>query len=258
MDAFYVPDGDRFLATEHTRGPWDPGTQHGGPPAALIGTVLERRHPRPDALVVRFTMEILRPIPIALLTVDTRVARPGKRVELLEATLSAGDDVIALVRAWRIRVDRDVPAVAPEARPVPPPDAAREVPFFPTGQAVGYHTAIEGRFVRGGFVEPGPGTAWIRMRMPVLPGEPPTPLARVLCAADSGNGVSASLDFRRWVYVNPDLTVYLYRPPAGEWVCVDARTTAHDGVGLAETTLHDEHGPIGKVLQGLYVGPRAP
>jgi hypothetical protein len=254
MEAFFIPDGDRFVPTELTRGPWDPGAQHGGPPAALLGTLLERRHPRADSLVTRFTMEIFRPIPIAPLTVETRVLRPGKRVELLEGALLAGGETILGARAWRIRLASDVPEVPPASAPVPPLAAAREVPFFPTGQTVGYHTAMEARFALGAFTEPGPAIAWMRMRVPVLPGEPPTPLARVLCAADSGNGVSSALDYRRWVFVNTELGVYLHRPPAGEWVCLDARTTIGPGVGLAEATLHDERGPMGLALQSLYVG----
>lgn len=257
MESFFIPDGERFVPTELTRGPWDPGAQHGGPPAALLGTMLERRHPRDGTLVSRFTMEILRPIPIAPLTVETRVVRPGKRVELLEGALLAGGEVILAARAWRIRLATGVPEVPPAAPPVPPLDATRVAPFFPTGQAVGYHTAMEARFALGGFTEPGPAIAWMRMRVPLLPGETPTPLARVLCAADSGNGVSSTLDFRRWVFVNTELGVYLHRPLVGEWICLDARTTIGPGVGLAEATLHDERGPIGRALQSLYVGAQA-
>ena len=129
-------------------------------------------------------------------------------------------------------------------------------PFFPTGQEVGYHTAMEVRFVAGSFVGPGPATAWMRMRHPLVPGETPSPLCRVLAAADSGNGISASLDYRRWRFINPDLTVYLMRPPVGEWVALEASTTAAAGVGLADTTLHDARGPIGRSAQALFVERR--
>jgi Thioesterase-like superfamily len=78
----------------------------------------------------------------------------------------------------------------------------------------------------------------------------------VLIAADSGNGVSAALDYRRWRFINADLTVYLLRPPSGEWVALEAATTASDGIGLADTTLHDEQGPIGRSAQALFVDRR--
>ena len=108
----------------------------------------------------------------------------------------------------------------------------------------------------GSFLELGPATVWARMRHPLVPGEPPSPLCRVLIAADSGNGVSATLDFQRWRFINPDLTVYLLRPPAGESVALEAATTAAAGIGLADATLHDQQGPIGRSTQALFIDRR--
>jgi acyl-CoA thioesterase len=59
------------------------------------------------------------------------------------------------------------------------------------------------------------------------------------------------------VFVNPDLTLYLQRPPRGEWVCLDAKTTVDPaGMGLARSTLFDEEGPIGTAVQALFVATR--
>jgi hypothetical protein len=257
-DAFFSQLGqDRFQATELTRGPWDPGLQHAGPPAALLGRAVEGHGDRAGRRVARITFEIARPLPIAELTVATRALRGGRSVELIEATLRSGDTELMRATALRIRTaELDLPAeLAPGPR-LPGPAAGRVEPFFPTGQEVGYHTAMEFRFVTGSFLEPGPATVWMRMRHPLLPGEPPSPLCRVLIAADSGNGVSAALDFHTWRFINPDLTVYLLRHPAGEWVALEASTTAADGIGLADTTLHDEHGPIGRSAQALFVDRR--
>jgi hypothetical protein len=116
---------------------------------------------------------------------------------------------------------------------------------------------MEGSFVSGGFVEIGPAIAWLRMRHPLVAGEPITPLARVLIAADSGNGVSNVLDYRRFIFVNTDLTVNLHRYPEGEWVCLEAESTvSRQGVGLATSILHDLRGPIGCASQSLLVGER--
>jgi Thioesterase-like superfamily len=103
-DSFYEPDGELYIATELTRGPWDPGAQHAGPPSALIGREIERLGggriggDGPPAQVGRLTYEILRSVPIAPLRVQAEVVRPGRRVELVRATLSdeAGE---ALIRA---------------------------------------------------------------------------------------------------------------------------------------------------------------
>src|SRR4030095_5159975 len=108
-------------------------------------------------------------------------------------------------------------------------------------------------FVAGSFLELGPATVWSRMRHPLVAGEVPSPLCRVLVAADSGNGGSATLDFRRWRFINPDLTVYLLRPPTGEWVALEAATTAAAGIGLADTTLHDQQGPLRPAAQEVFL-----
>jgi Acyl-CoA thioesterase C-terminal domain/Acyl-CoA thioesterase N-terminal domain len=265
-ESFYEPDGDHYVATELTRGPWDPGAQHAGPPAALIGREIERLGggrmgggEGPPAQVARVTYEILRLVPIGRLRVEAEVVRPGRRVELVQATLS-DDQGEPLVRArgWRLRTE-PVSFEAPQrGNAVPPgPDQANPGGFPDTGYDVGYHSAMEYRFVRGGFTELGPATVWMRMGVRLLPGEEPTALQRVLVAADSGNGVSVTLDWSRHLFINVDLTVHLHRMPTGEWVCLDAETFPEtNGVGMADSRLLDEGGQIGRAAQTLLVAER--
>jgi hypothetical protein len=255
LSAFYERDGDVFVPSELTRGPWDPGAQHAGPPAALLGRAVEAE----GTLIGRITIEVLRPVPLAPLAVASAVVRPGRNVELVEATLSEPDGdgrAIARAGAWRLRTDDGVAAL--DSGPPPPgPDAGGERPFFATGQDVGYHTAMDYRFVDGGFVEPGPARVWMRMRQPLVAGEPVSPLARVLVAADSGNGVSAALDYRRHLFINTELSVHLVREPTGEWVLLDAVTyVGPHGVGLSESVLYDESGRLGSAAQTLLVRRR--
>ena len=260
FDAFYERDGDLFRATELTRGPWDPGSQHAGPPAALLGYALEGLPESGDFQVGRVTFEILGPVPIAPVRVGARVVRPGRRVQLLEAELSdAGGEVLMRARAWRIRKGEvEVPPEAlVAAEPPPPPDRAHEASFFPIEQEHGYHSAMEVRFVSGGWLEPGPATVWLRMRQPLVAGEEPTPLQRSLVVADVGNGVSASLDFSRFLFINVDLTVQLERMPAGEWIGIDAVTLPQpSGVGSSDSVLFDGEGRIGRALQTLLISER--
>ena len=139
----------------------------------------------------------------------------------------------------------------------PGPDEGREVEFFPTGYDVGYHTAMEYRFTAGEFTRPGPATAWLRMRHPLVPGEEPSPLQRVAIAADSGNGISSPLDFRRFLFINVDLTIHLGRPPSGEWICLDSTTIPDPtGIGITDTALYDERGALGRAAQTLLVAER--
>jgi hypothetical protein len=258
VDAFFAPDGDRFVPSELTRGPWDPDAQHAGPPSALLGRAIERCG-EPDGLQVgRVTFEIMRPVPLEPLAVEARVVRPGRSVELVEASLSGPEGELMRARSWRLRT-RPV-ELEPPPRPEPPghgPADGEPGGFFETGMDVGYHTAVDYRFVEGGFVEAGPALVWMRMRQPLVAGEEPTPLQRVLTVADSGNGVSAALDYRRFLFINTDLSVHLSRMPAGEWVCLEARTFPEaEGVGLADTALYDERGRIGRAAQTLLVRAR--
>ena len=259
MEAFYERDGAGFVATELTRGPWDPGAQHAGPPAALIGRALEELPEADDFQVCRVTFEILRSIPIAPVEVEARIVRPGRRVQMLEAELRVEGEVLMMARAWRLRTASvDLPEEATAILPGPSlPSEPGPTTFLPSGHDVGYHSAMELRFASGSFVELGPGTAWLRMRHPLVAGEEPSPLERTLIAADVGNGISAAIDFRRFLFVNVDLTVQLERLPEGEWVCVDAITLPRArGNATAESVLSDERGRLGRALQTLLVAER--
>jgi hypothetical protein len=255
-DSFFLFHGSSFAATEGTRGPWDDAHQHGGPPSGLLGRALERFEPREDARIVRVTIEILRPVPIADLEAQVHAARPGKRVELLEAVLSSGGAPVMKARAWRMRTT-ELGLAGPPRKPMPGPESGRWEPFFPGVAEVGYHTHMDCRFLRGSFREAGPAFAWLKMKVPLLPGEEPSPLVRVLVAADSANGIGCALDPREYLFINTDLNVFLHRHPEGHWIGMDSRTILEpSGVGLTETALHDREGEVGRALQTLYLAKR--
>lgn len=255
-DTFFVPLGDgTWLATPHTVGPWDPGTQHGGPASALLGRAMQRCVPRDDMIVTRVTCEILRAVPVGEIEVRARVARPGRSVELLEAVASAGGREVIRASAWRVLRTSSTP-VPPRSAGPPGLPAAEEVPP-PQSWVDGYLSAIEWRAGRGSLRAPGPAAVWARMRYSLVPGEEPGPLERVLAIADSGNGVSWELDLSRWHFINPELTVHLHREAEGEWICLDAQTTiATGGAGLATSVLSDRSGPVGVGAQSLFIAPR--
>ncbi len=260
VDAFYERSGEgRYVATELTRGPWDPGSQHAGPPSALLGREIESLEESGEFQVGRVVFEILRPVPIGPVTVTSRVLRPGRRVQLVEASLSGEAGELMRATAWLLRrseLELPTGAVAEDAPPQGPEEGWTPE-FFPTGQDAGYHTAMEWKAVAGAFLEPGPATVWMRMRQPLVAGEEPTPLQRALVAADVGNGISAVLDWRSYVFINVDLTVHFERMPEGEWVCVDAVTRPQPtGIGTAESRLSDQHGRIGQAAQSLLIAQR--
>jgi hypothetical protein len=259
-ESLFVPDGDRFVPTPLCRGPWSPDAQHGGPPAALLARAVERL-PGDDGLrTARLTIELLRPVPLVPLAVAAHVVRPGRKVQLVEATIDAGGTTVARAVALRIRT-KELPlpaALVPAPPPFAGPAAGRDgTPPWGDGLArPAFHSdAVEHRFVAGGFETPGPAIDWIRLRVPLVAGEPTSPLARVAAAADVGNGLSWVLSrLEGWQFINPDLTIYLHRHPAGEWVALEATTHVEPhGIGLAESRLWDERGPLGRSLQSLLL-----
>lgn len=255
-DALFIPDGDAFVATPFTRGPWDERFQHAGPPSALLGRCLEALEPG-GMRVARFTIEIPRPIPIGRLHVKTNALRTSKRTQLVEAVLLDGETEVAYARAWRMREEHDaVDATTPDEPTAPLPDT---LPLWDRAgwPFAGYFDAIDIKPARGSFFERGPGAAWIRTRVPLVAGEEISPLSRVLVVADSGNGISSELDLRANLFINTELTVHLLRMPAGEWVLLDARTRVDgDGIGLTTSILSDEQVRIGTGAQSLLCARR--
>src|SRR4051794_33991543 len=102
-ESFFVERDGLFEPSELTRGPWDPAAQHAGPPAALLGRALERCEGAEGTQIGRVTFEILRPVPLEPLDVSAEIVRPGRSVQLLEATLRSGGHELVRARAWSLR-----------------------------------------------------------------------------------------------------------------------------------------------------------
>jgi hypothetical protein len=259
-DAFYLPlGGDLYGSTKATAGPWSPDFQHGGPPCALLARAMERCDPAPGTLLSRFTAEFLGPVPVAELAVSARVARGGRRVQLVEAELTADGRPVLRARGWRLRQER------PDSREgAPPPTPDEPPPALPAGTVVlvpgfvaGYGAAMEWRLAAGTTEAPGPATVWSRQRVTLVDGEQPSPVQRAVAVADSGSGASWELPIDDWTFINVDLTVHLVRPPEGEWICLAARTRVDPGgVGLATSALYDRRGQVGRGAQSLLIAPR--
>jgi hypothetical protein len=259
--ALYLPTDDGFEATALTIGPWDPGLQHAGPPAALLLRAAERASGIAVGQTVRMAFDILGPVPVGPVRVCTSVLRPGRRIELVEAELS-GEDGRPLMRltAWRMRVRDDgatpSPPAGPHPAPAPPEEGRAEVARFFT-EEIAYHRALDWRFVAGSFNAPGPATAWTAARCELVAGEPMSPLEHLLVMTDAASGISAALDWNTATFANVDLTVALHRPPRGEWLGMDAATVLGDtGTAQCFTVLFDADGPIGRSAQSLFVEPR--
>src|SRR3954451_29518 len=255
----YVPTDDGFLATALTIGPWDVGLQHAGPPAALLLREAERASGIAGGQTVRLAFDIFGPVPVAAGRVRGSVARPGRRIELVEAVLDAGDDrTLMRLSAWRMRVRDDAPGgetEVPVAIPGPYDSRPEVAEFFRT--EVAYHRALDWRFAHGSFNSPGPAAAWTRPACDLVEGEEITPLQHLLVMTDAASGISTELDWTPSTSANVDLCIALHRPPTGDWLGMDARTFL-GGTGAAQcfADLYDVSGRIGRSTQSLFVEPR--
>jgi hypothetical protein len=252
---FEIVDGG-FLATALASGPWDRNAQIGGAPAALLARAFERLPAAEGLILGRLTYDFIRPAPIGPVEIRAGVAREGRRVQLLEGAMLA--DGVEVVRARALRVHRALAgAGASDGVSLPPgPESGR------TGELPGLHRprfatdANEVRFVAGGFGG-GPGTAWFRLKRPLVGGEQATPIQRLAAAADFGAGLSGTLPREHYLFINVDMTVYLEREPAGAWMCLESVTRiAAGGIGVAESVLYDSRGRVGRATQALLVAPR--
>ncbi len=254
--ALFLPDGGRVMPTARARGPWSGSALHGGPVAALVVGSVEDQSPDDGLQLARVTLELIRPVPVAPLTVSSSLVRPGRKVQLVDTVVEADGVEVAWSRALRIRRATGEPqlqATVPEDQAPPPPEDG--TPNASASEYQAFHNdGAEMRYVDGAFDRPGPATVWIRLRCPVVAGTETSAWQRVVAAADFGNGVSAELEFGPNRFINPDLTVYVHRPPVGEWICLDARTRfGAPGIGATESALWDRQSRIGRSVQSLVV-----
>ena len=261
-DAVFVHDGDAFTATDLALGPWAPGALHGGAPAALIAHVLagygNGPGPDPGLQLARLTYEFVRPVPVGPLTVRVEQVRPGRRVALLDAFVTDPEGTeVTRARGLLLRPS-EIEATPAQPPPFPGPEDGAANDWDERRPMFATH-AMEIRFVQGRFREPGPATAWFRLRAPLIAGEPTRPMDRVAAAGDFGNGIASVLDWGAHVFINPDLTLYLEREPVDEWVALQSEMRVLSGsAAVAESVLWDRRGRIGRAVQSLLVGPRPP
>lgn len=262
LEAMFERDGPHLVPGPICTGPWDPAVMHGGPPLALCGRVLADHAGGSDEFhLARITVELVRPIPLAPLTVEVIETRMARRIQLLDAVVRSGDGrELAFARAMRIlRVDNGLDEATidmPGPLDLPGPEEStvfrHDYRLAPGGF---YLDAFEIRSCDGRTFGPlGASAAWFKLLVPVFAGEDISPLDRVLSVGDFGNGISNITPRSSHVYINPDVSVHLHRVPIDHWVVSDAVTHARTaGFGTASAVLGDRAGHLGVANQSLMV-----
>lgn len=256
---YVVVDDETFDPTGHTQGAWNPGEQHMAPVGGLLVNAMESCDPRPDLQLARVSLDILGFIPLERTRVQARVVRPGRTIELVEATAYVGDRAVVRGTAWRLaRVDTT--AVAGEhltdgLAPMPPPTGLADVKAF-EGWDGGYIRSLQARTAG---VVPGAGRGWLNSQVPLFANREATPTAQFLRLADTANGMAVRQKPHEWMFPNVDLVVHMLRTPRPGWVGFDVRVGfGPTGLGITSTSLFDEDGLVGRVEQSLTVRPVRP
>ena len=257
MESIYRVEGAIADTSAFAGGPWSPKLQHGAAPSSLICWAVERLPSPVPMRIARLTVDLMRPVPVAPLAIETEIVREGRKIQLVSVRLLADREEGVRARALRIRIDpREMPAIAggpPLELPMPehcsPPDFfATETPFL---------KGIEMRTAKGGFRIPGPAAVWYRATRPIVESAAISPLMRAVIAADFCNGTSSVFDMKDWTFINADLSVSLGREPVGEWILLDAETwVGPDSVGIAAARLADANGYFGRVVQSVIFEKR--
>ncbi|MFZ9669285.1 MAG: thioesterase family protein [Solirubrobacterales bacterium] len=257
-DAFFIPSGDGLYGpTDHLPGPWNTAMMHGGPPSALMAHAIldfvEGEKVPEEPLLTRLVVEFVRPVPVEEVEVSCRLARPGRRVALVEAVMTAGGDEVMRASGW---LSRTGPVQVPDTgREEAPPEVPLET-IRPEGWSSGYLQSVEWGWVEGQFEEPGPATVWARPKYPLVEGRETRPEELVALIVDSGSGVSAVASPKDLIFVNVDMTIHLLRRPVGGSIWMRSETLLDPaGTGITTTVIGDRDGQVGVAAQSLFVAP---
>ena len=248
-------DGEVYLPTGLTRGPWRADAMHGGPPSGLVGLAVAHAK-EPGEQVARVAIDLERPVPLEAITPQVERRQVSRRIAQLEVSLVTDAGVVARARALLLRGSEDVASGADPLEDLAPDGKAFRFagPETVVSEGEVYHLdAMEYRMVTGGFLEAGPTAAWMRTSVPLVEGEAPVGLAQMLSVADFGSALSSNPD-RGFALINVDVSVALHRDPEGEWFRLSTQGyVGPTGVGLATSALADRRGPLGTITQNQIV-----
>ena len=242
-EPFFTRDGDLYVPGKVSRGPWDPNSLHGRVIIGLLGHVIEQRHGSPEFQPTRLTVDMYRLPDMSPIEVKTTVVREGHRIKVIDAEFISGGVSMARATCQLLRRTENPEGNVwtppnwdvPKPADIPPPEDRR------TG--MGGMWAM--RPISGAMGTVGQRRTWMAEVRDLVGGEPLTPFTRVAVSADFASPYANAGD-KGLGYINSDVTLYLHRSPATEWVGYEVvNHGATDGVAIGECFLYDETGPIG-------------
>lgn len=250
-ESLFRREDDLLVPTEAAGNPWGELTG-GGPIAGLVARAVEQTLDEPDLFVSRLTVDLHRPVPRSGLAATTRTVRSGKRLRVVEITLSQGGTEVTRATAHVLRRSEIDGEPEVERPPFAGPRDIAETSLLPgeLGLRWGVHDVVQVRWVRDQ-LSGSPAQAWMRMPLPLVPGERTSPLCQVAILVDCiSAGSPIGTLFGPWI--NSDITLYLHRELTGEWLGMEMeRNVEPTGIGVARARLFDERGPLGTAHEAV-------
>ena len=252
MTAIFKPEGPLFRATEHTGGPWSPDLLQGSATTALMTREVERLAETSGFAVRRLTFDLWRPAGLRAFGVHTEMLRDGRKAKTMQVRLLDGETEIGRCTALlTAQGNESPPDPFTQSSANAPPEQGSPPPAF-VQKWSRYFQNVSVRLIEGALEKPGPAAAWIRLDVPMVEGETNTPLLQAVQAADFASGVGQIVDMREWTFINPEISLYFFRPPEGDWILIRSRTrTGANGAGLTMASLSDRKGAFAEVLQAM-------
>jgi Thioesterase-like superfamily len=249
VDAFFTADGDSYIPGNLTRGPWG-NTMGGQIVGGLLGWALDG-FCESEFQPARLTVDLLRPVMLEPVEIETTVKREGRRLRLVDGALLQRGRVVARASALFLRRSEDPggevwssPVVMP---PIPTYPNTLEIdkPFDIWTYGVNSESGSVG--ISAGEWEQAIAQkfAWVRLIRPMVAGHQLTPFTRAAFAGDIVSSLThwGTAGLR---YINADYTVTLSRLPEGEYIGFAAQSHyGNKGVAAGAATVFDHRGPVG-------------
>jgi len=262
-DAYLVEvDGDTIKPTYLCGGPWSPDAQHGSAVAATLAWAVEQVETPVPMRPVRFTVDLLSPVPLTPLRWEATTLKAGKRIAVIDSALYDGDRLAARASTLLMRSEAtiDIPDEANEPPPLPlPPREPLPGDDFKVPEGVdwkppGFAFAMD--YERTAGVQSGgvPAAVWMRMRCRTVAGEDATPFQWAAAAADMGSQLGGFLPFSMFRTINADITLHINRLPTSSWIGLDGvHRVAADAIGQTTATMFDEGGQVGQMQSSVHI-----
>lgn len=245
-----------YEPTEHAQGVWDPNEQHMAPATGVLCNELEQFALRPELRYARINLDIWGMIRFAPFTIETRILRPGRTIELVEARMLLKGQTCIVANAWRLQTSDTSSIAGLEDEAIPDHEQMGDWHTFSTWGG-GYINSLQVK--SNDERRPGHGVVWMKNELEMVEGHQTSAFVRLMGMVDTANGVAARTEPGAWVFPNVDLNINLLRMPQGRWLGFDTHQQyGDDGIGLTSSVLHDELGVFGRSEQTLTIRALGP